>query len=100
MTTDRAETDWRHRAACAGHPPELFFPVGASGPALLQVQQAKAICATCPAMWDCRQWAIENHMDDGVWGGLAEDERPGSKRRNQERAKRARHREQQQAVAA
>lgn len=100
MTTDRNETpDWRHRAACRGKKPELFFPVGSSGPALLQIEQAKAICNTCPAMWDCRQWAIDNHMDDGVWGGLAEHERPGSRRRNQERAKRTKLRERQTVTA-
>nr|BFE68086.1 hypothetical protein GCM10020092_013870 [Actinoplanes digitatis] len=36
--------DWRHHAICRDEDPELFFPIGTSGPALLQVEQAKAVC--------------------------------------------------------
>ena len=40
--------DWRSKAACLDKDPELFFPVGNTGPALLQIEEAKAICRTCP----------------------------------------------------
>ncbi|MCZ4096734.1 WhiB family transcriptional regulator [Streptomyces sp. So13.3] len=73
--------NWRHRAACRAEDPELFFPVGSSGPALLQIQQAKAVCRRCPVREECLSWALEAGQDAGVWGGLSEDERRAAKRR-------------------
>jgi WhiB family redox-sensing transcriptional regulator len=73
--------DWRHRAICRNEDPDLFFPIGTTGPALLQIEQAKAVCHRCPVMDQCRQWAMESGQDIGVWGGLSEDERRAAKRR-------------------
>ncbi|MGI8532307.1 MAG: WhiB family transcriptional regulator [Geodermatophilaceae bacterium] len=73
--------DWRHRAICRDGDPELFFPIGNTGPALLQIEQAKAVCRRCPVTQDCLTWALETGQDAGVWGGLSEDERRALKRR-------------------
>ena len=67
--------DWRHRAICRDEDPELFFPVGNSGPALLQIAEAKTVCRRCPVVSDCLAWALESGQDAGVWGGMSEDER-------------------------
>src|SRR5699024_4394443 len=80
--------DWRSRAACLDKDPELFFPVGTTGPALLQIEEAKASCRTCPVQEVCLQWAIDTGQDSGVWGGMSEDERRALKRRKA-RARRA-----------
>jgi WhiB family redox-sensing transcriptional regulator len=74
--------DWRHRAACRDEDPELFFPVGNSGPALLQIAEAKTVCRRCPVVSRCLTEAIECGDDAGVWGGMSEDERRALKRRN------------------
>ena len=73
--------DWRHRAICRDEDPELFFPVGTSGPAIAQIQTAKAVCARCPVASECLAWALESGQDAGVWGGMSEDERRALKRR-------------------
>ncbi|GDY31266.1 hypothetical protein GTS_28990 [Gandjariella thermophila] len=79
---EQGTMDWRHRAACRDEDPELFFPVGNSGPALLQIAEAKAVCRRCPVTSECLAWALETGQDAGVWGGMSEDERRALKRRN------------------
>jgi WhiB family redox-sensing transcriptional regulator len=73
--------DWRHRAECRNEAPELFFPVGNSGPALLQIKEAKEVCGRCEVRDECLKWALESGQDHGVWGGLSEDERRALNRR-------------------
>jgi len=73
--------DWRHEAACKDEDPELFFPVGNTGPALAQIEDAKKVCNRCPVKEPCLAWALESGQDAGVWGGLSEDERRALKRR-------------------
>ncbi|MDR3083990.1 MAG: WhiB family transcriptional regulator [Streptomyces sp.] len=74
--------DWRYSAACHDEDPELFFPVGSTGLALVQIEEAKSVCRRrCPVMEQCLQWALESGQEAGVWGGLSEDERRSMKRR-------------------
>lgn len=78
--------DWRYRAACRDEDPELFFPIGSSGPALMQIQEAKAVCDACPVRSRCAEFGFGEY--DGVWGGLSpaerrranETDRPGTAR--------------------
>jgi WhiB family redox-sensing transcriptional regulator len=74
--------DWRHRAICRDEDPELFFPVGTSGPAVLQIAEAKTVCPRCPVVSECLAHALGSGEDAGVWGGMSEDERRALKRRN------------------
>lgn len=67
--------DWRDGAACRDHDPELFFPVSEIGPGAEQVEQAKAVCATCPVRAECLEYALDNALDYGIFGGLTESER-------------------------
>ena len=79
---------WRDDAACLDEDPELFFPVGNTGPALLQIEKAKTVCRRCEVVDDCLSWAMKSGQDAGVWGALSDDERRALKRRNA-RARRA-----------
>ena len=73
--------DWRARAACRTEEPDLFFPVGSSGPALVQLAEAKSVCRRCPVVVQCRTWALTTGQDTGVWGGMSADERRALRRR-------------------
>lgn len=74
--------DWRADAACRNEDPELFFPLGDSGPALLQIDDAKAVCRTCTVVSECLSWAMESGQDSGIWGGMSEAERRALRRRS------------------
>ena len=72
MTTD---TNWGDDAACADADPDLFFPIGTTGPALDQIDEAKRICQACPVRKRCLAWALEVGAASGIWGGTTDDER-------------------------
>jgi WhiB family redox-sensing transcriptional regulator len=67
--------DWRELAACRDTSPDLFFPVGTTGPAIEQIAQAKSVCRTCDAQSACLEFALVTNQDSGVWGGTSEEER-------------------------
>ncbi|MFG2356847.1 WhiB family transcriptional regulator [Streptomyces sp. NPDC048521] len=70
-----AGADWQARSACGGEDPELFFPIGETGPSLLQIEEAKAVCRRCPVVEPCRRWAMESRETHGIWGGTSEADR-------------------------
>lgn len=67
--------DWRDHAACRDTDPDLFFPVGSTGPAVEQISSAKAVCFDCEAQGPCLEFALATNQEAGVWGGTSEDER-------------------------
>lgn len=73
--------DWQKDAACLGEDPELFFPIGNSGPGQLQAEEAKSVCRRCPVMERCLTWAVTLGSVEGVWGGTTEGERLAMRRR-------------------
>jgi WhiB family redox-sensing transcriptional regulator len=66
---------WRDQAACLDEDPEVFFPVGTTGPAIEQTARAKAVCAGCEVRHECLAWALDMGQAHGVWGGTDENER-------------------------
>ncbi|MFF9625237.1 WhiB family transcriptional regulator [Streptomyces griseosporeus] len=73
--------NWRDRAECRTEDPDLFFPIGTSGPSLMQTEQAKAVCRRCPVREPCLQFALDTGQTLGVWGGTGENERRAIARR-------------------
>jgi WhiB family redox-sensing transcriptional regulator len=77
--------DWRRDAACRDEDPELFFPIGSTGPAIDQANAAKRVCARCDVREECLEFALASNQDAGVWGGLTEEERRSLRRQRQRR---------------
>lgn len=72
--------EWRDHALCRDTDPDLFFPVGTTGQALVTIDQAKAVCSQCTVTQECLDYALETNQDSGVWGGLSEEERRAIRR--------------------
>jgi len=79
---------WRNQSACLDEEPELFFPIGNTDLALVQIEEGKAVCRRCEVIEACLSWAIQSGQTAGVWGGLSADERTANRRRDA-RARRA-----------
>ncbi|MHB9864043.1 WhiB family transcriptional regulator [Streptomyces sp. YIM S03343] len=73
-------SNWRGLAACRREDPDLFFPIGTSGPSLLQTRRAQAVCGSCRVRGQCLEFALTTGQAAGVWGGTTETERRGLSR--------------------
>jgi WhiB family redox-sensing transcriptional regulator len=79
---------WADRGACRapGVNPELFFPIGVRGPALMQIAAAKAVCARCPVTAECLAFALRTGESAGIFGGMTPEERRRQRARLQRSA--------------
>jgi WhiB family transcriptional regulator, redox-sensing transcriptional regulator len=62
-----ADTSWMAVGLCREHSPKVFFPTDGVG-----VEKARKICATCPVKEPCLEYAVDNRIEHGVWGGMSE----------------------------
>jgi WhiB family transcriptional regulator, redox-sensing transcriptional regulator len=73
-----AEDTWDLGAACRAEDPMLFFGPNRFEPKrerLAREAEAKAVCAGCPSLRACREYALAQGELYGVWGGLGENDR-------------------------
>jgi WhiB family redox-sensing transcriptional regulator len=64
-------TAWMAEGNCRNYPPAVFFPSDGVG-----VDRARKICnQDCPVKDQCLEYAIDNRIEHGVWGGCSERER-------------------------
>lgn len=61
---------WARFALCAQTDPELF--TATHGP---DADAARDICAACPALNECRAYALDVRERWGIWGGLTRADR-------------------------
>jgi WhiB family redox-sensing transcriptional regulator len=57
-------------ALCRGARASEFFPSDGLG-----VEAARRVCAGCQVRLECLEYALENRIEHGVWGGASERER-------------------------
>lgn len=67
---DDSPTAWMADGNCRNYPPATFFPSDGVG-----VERARAICKGCPVAVQCLEYALEERIEHGVWGGCSERER-------------------------
>lgn len=70
--------EWANRGACRTVETAVFYPSPITR-AGREYDEARAVCAVCPVIDDCRAYGLE-HNPPGMWGGLSEWDR---RRRNQ-----------------
>jgi WhiB family transcriptional regulator, redox-sensing transcriptional regulator len=90
LTLGAADYSWRDDAICRDTDPALFFPVGTTGNALVQIDKAKEVCGECAVARQCLHFALETNQDSGIWGGLTEEERRVIRRKRVAAARAAR----------
>jgi WhiB family transcriptional regulator, redox-sensing transcriptional regulator len=80
MPADVPPRSWLDLAACRDVDPEIFFPISTTGAAVGHVHEAQAICARCPVIAECLDWAQRMGLGHGVWGGTTPEERRALRR--------------------
>lgn len=84
--------DWQRHGSCRDLDLAVFFhPEGERDPSRARrVNRAKEVCADCPVIEACRDWARRVEEPYGVWGGESEDERRALLARRRRDARRRR----------
>jgi WhiB family redox-sensing transcriptional regulator len=69
--------EWPELAACREPDidPEIFFPLSETGLGARQIAAARVVCARCPVVMHCLDWALRAGEPAGIWGGTTPDER-------------------------
>ena len=70
MSEESIIAGWMSDGLCRDYAPGTFFPSDGVG-----VDRARRICAECAVRAACLEYALENRIDHGVWGGTSERER-------------------------
>lgn len=67
---DSSPLGWQEDAPCSQTDPEAFFPEQG-----MSTQEAKKVCRACDVAQVCLEYALENNLRFGVWGGMSEGQR-------------------------
>lgn len=66
---------WQEEAACKGADINLFFPAERGSKSYYQYEEIEKYCASCPVQEECLQFALDNFIYNGIWGGKSANQR-------------------------
>jgi WhiB family transcriptional regulator, redox-sensing transcriptional regulator len=71
------QSEWRERARCRDVDPELFFQADRERSSVRRRRERRAqeVCAQCPVIRECRDFALNSREGFGIWGGMSEGDR-------------------------
>lgn len=65
---------WQERAACRGRNVDAFFPEDVADydtdDYWRAAREAIEVCDACPVQAECAQFALDNRLSWGIWGGV------------------------------
>lgn len=76
-TAVASSIEWMSRGACRGVTRDIFFPDSDQ----LVSSTAKRLCGRCDVRDECLQYALDQRIEFGIWGGLTEEQRRSIDRR-------------------
>ncbi|MDT9664673.1 WhiB family transcriptional regulator [Rhodococcus qingshengii] len=84
------ESDWQSHADCRLIGTAIFFASDneSTGARQRRERTAKEICATCPVLIPCRNYALNVGEQHGIWGGTSEVERRALSKRTKSQSRR------------
>ncbi len=65
------DEEWRESALCKEVDPQIFFEETPG----VKSTAAKSVCRRCDVQLDCLDYALNNSVNDGIWGGLSVNQR-------------------------
>lgn len=71
MTRALQPPEWMDGAPCTQADPEAWFPESGAD----TTRHAMRVCAGCPVRSECLEYALENDLTVGIWGGTSAAER-------------------------
>jgi len=72
IALQRSRPEFYEYSACTNEKMDTFFP-GQGQSSLMR--EAIDICFTCPVQKECHEYAVDNRIEHGVWGGSSADQR-------------------------
>jgi len=74
--------EWREQANCRGKDVNMFF-IEKGPTAIANMKAVREICNACIIKKQCLDYALDNSIKDGIYGGQAPKERRISKRKRE-----------------